>query len=69
MAAVSDSGEPVLIDDPNDERLLRRNAGHGGDGVFSAMVARWWQRDTGSVYSKLSTSWMEVRFPKTIFSC
>ena len=38
VAEVSDSGEPLIIDDPNDERLQRRNAsrdgahflGHGG---------------------------------------
>ncbi len=38
IAATSDSGEPLLIDDPNDERLQRRNAGHDG-GVLSVIVA------------------------------
>jgi GAF domain-containing protein len=38
VADVSDSGEPLLIDDPNDERLQRRNAGHDG-GVFSVIIA------------------------------
>ena len=33
IAEVSDSGEPLLIDDPADERLQRRNAGHD-DGGF-----------------------------------
>jgi RND family efflux transporter MFP subunit len=38
IADVSDSGEPLLIDDSNDERLQRRNAGHD-DGVFSVIIA------------------------------
>ena len=38
VSEVSDSGEPLIIDDPGDERLLRRNAGHE-DAIFSAMVA------------------------------
>ncbi len=38
IAEVSDSGEPLLIDDPSDERLQRRNAGHDG-GIFSVIVA------------------------------
>ena len=38
VAAVSDSGEPLIIDDAGDERLQRRNAGREG-GIFSAMVA------------------------------
>ncbi len=38
IAEVSDSGEPLLIDDPTDERLQRRNAGHDG-GIFSVIVA------------------------------
>ncbi len=38
IAEVSDSGEPLIIDDPNDARLQRRNMGHDG-AIFSAMVA------------------------------
>jgi RND family efflux transporter MFP subunit len=38
VADTSDSGEPLLIDDPNDERLQRRNAGHDG-GIFSVIIA------------------------------
>ncbi len=38
IAEASDSGEPLLIDDPNDERLQRRNSGHDG-GIFSVVVA------------------------------
>jgi RND family efflux transporter MFP subunit len=38
IAEVSDSGEPLLIDDPTDERLQRRNAGHDG-AIFSVIVA------------------------------
>ncbi len=36
---VSDSGEPVLIDDPNDERLISRNQGIGSGSVFSLIAA------------------------------
>jgi RND family efflux transporter MFP subunit len=36
---ISDNGEPVLIDDPNDERLQKRNAGHEGGTVFSILAA------------------------------
>lgn len=35
----SDSGEAVLIDDPNDERLQKRNAGHDENAVFSLLAA------------------------------
>ena len=38
VAAVSDSGEPLIIEDADDERLQRRNAGREG-AIFSAMVA------------------------------
>ncbi len=38
IAEASDSGEPLLIDDPNDERLQRRNSGHDGH-IFSVVVA------------------------------
>jgi RND family efflux transporter MFP subunit len=36
---ISDSGEPVLIDDPDDERLQKRNTGHDGAPVFSVVAA------------------------------
>ena len=36
---ISDSGEPVLIDDPGDERLQKRNAGHEIEPVFSIVAA------------------------------
>jgi len=36
---VSDNGEAVLIDDPGDERLVRRNLNTDGDTVQSIMVA------------------------------
>jgi len=36
---ISDDGEPVLIDDPNDERLQKRNAGHEGEAVFSVVAS------------------------------
>lgn len=36
---ISDNGEPVLIDDPNDERLQKRNAGHEDQAVFSILGA------------------------------
>jgi RND family efflux transporter MFP subunit len=36
---VSDNGEAILIDDPDDERLVRRNANTDGDRVESIMVA------------------------------
>jgi RND family efflux transporter MFP subunit len=32
---ISDNGEPVLIDDPADGRLRKRNAGHENEAVFS----------------------------------
>lgn len=35
---VSDYGEPVLIDDPADERLRKRNAGHEEGAVFSIVA-------------------------------
>ncbi len=37
VSEVSDSGEPLIIDDPNDERLQRRNASHEG-AIFSATL-------------------------------
>jgi len=36
---VSDNGEPVLIQQPDDERLMRRNSGIQGGGVRSLIVA------------------------------
>jgi GAF domain-containing protein len=36
---ISDNGEPVLIDDPADERLQKRNAGHEDGAVFSFVAA------------------------------
>jgi len=36
---ISDNGEPVLIDDPVDERLRKRNAGHEDGAVFSLVAA------------------------------
>jgi len=36
---VSDNGDPVLIDDPADLRLQKRNAGHEGEPVFSIVAA------------------------------
>jgi GAF domain-containing protein len=38
VADVSDSGEPLIIEDAEDERLQRRNAGRDG-GIFSVVVA------------------------------
>jgi len=38
VADVSDSGEPLLIEDPNDLRLQKRNVGREGS-IFSVMVA------------------------------
>jgi RND family efflux transporter MFP subunit len=35
---ISDNGEPVLIDDPDDERLQKRNAGHEDEAVFSIVA-------------------------------
>ena len=35
---ISDDGEPVLIDDRDDERLRRRNAGHEDEAVFSIVA-------------------------------
>jgi RND family efflux transporter MFP subunit len=36
---ISDTGEPVLIDDPADERLQKRNANHEDSAVFSLVAA------------------------------
>jgi len=36
---ISDNGESVLIDDPDDERLQRRNTGHEDQPVFSLVAA------------------------------
>ena len=36
---ISDNGEPVLIDHPEDERLRKRNAGHEDGAVFSLVGA------------------------------
>ena len=36
---ISDNGEPVLIDDPDDERLQKRNAGHEDEALFSIVAA------------------------------
>ena len=38
IAEASDSGEPLLIGDPDDERLHRRNTGHAG-AIFSVIIA------------------------------
>jgi len=38
-ADVSENGEPVLIDDPDDERLRTRSEGHEGGEVFSLLAA------------------------------
>jgi RND family efflux transporter MFP subunit len=38
VSEVSDSGEPLIIADPSDQRLQRRNAGRDG-GVFSVILA------------------------------
>ena len=38
-AEVSDTGEPILVSDPNDESLKERNAGVQGGAVFSCMAA------------------------------
>ena len=35
---ISDSGEPVLIDHPDDERLQKRNVGHENEPVFSVVA-------------------------------
>jgi RND family efflux transporter MFP subunit len=42
---ISDSGEPVLIDDSNDERLQKRNTGHEDEGVFSIVAAALMERE------------------------
>lgn len=38
-AEVSENGEPVLIDDADDERLRKRSEGHEGGEVFSLLAA------------------------------
>jgi RND family efflux transporter MFP subunit len=43
---VSDNGEPVLIDDPADERLQRRNAGHEDEAVFSLIAAALMEKES-----------------------
>ena len=41
---VSDTGEPVLIESPDDERLAARNAGIADGAIFSLMVAPLFDR-------------------------
>ena len=42
---VSDNGEPMLIDDPADERLQKRNAGHEEEAVFSIVASPLLERE------------------------
>ncbi len=42
---ISDNGEPVLIDDPADERLQRRNAGHEDEAVFSLIAGALMEKE------------------------
>jgi transcriptional regulator with GAF, ATPase, and Fis domain len=42
---ISDSGEPVLIDDSDDERLQRRNSGLEDGAVFSLLAAPLMERE------------------------
>jgi RND family efflux transporter MFP subunit len=42
---VSDDGAPVVIEDPGDERLQKRNAGFDDGGVFSLMAAPLMDRE------------------------
>ncbi len=43
---VSDNGESVLIDDPADERLQKRNAGHEDESIFSIVAAALMEHET-----------------------
>jgi len=43
---ISENGEPVLIDDPQDERLQKRNQGVESDGVFSIVAAPLLEHET-----------------------
>jgi RND family efflux transporter MFP subunit len=42
---ISDSGVPVFIDDPEDERLQKRNLGFEGNAVFSLVAAPLMERE------------------------
>jgi RND family efflux transporter MFP subunit len=42
---ISDNGEPVLIDDPDDDRLQRRNARHEDEAVFSIVGGPLMERE------------------------
>ncbi len=42
---ISDSGESVLIDDPDDERLRKRNSGFEDSAVFSLLAASLMERE------------------------
>jgi RND family efflux transporter MFP subunit len=42
---ISDNGEPVLIDDPDDERLQKRNAGYEDGMVFSLVASPLMERE------------------------
>ncbi len=42
---LSDNGEPVLIDDPRDDRLEKRNAGHEEEAVFSLVAGPLMERE------------------------
>jgi len=43
---LSDNGEPVLIPDPQDERLTKRNKGQSGTPVFSLLACALMDRDS-----------------------
>ncbi len=43
---ISDDGEVVLIDDPSDERLQKRNAGHEDEAIFSIVAAALMEHET-----------------------
>jgi RND family efflux transporter MFP subunit len=42
---ISDNGESVLIDDPDDERLQKRNSGHEDEAVFSIVASPLMERE------------------------
>jgi RND family efflux transporter MFP subunit len=43
---ISDNGEPVLINDPADDRLQKRNSGHEEEAVFSIVACALMEHDS-----------------------
>ena len=66
---VSDNGEPVLIDDPADERLQNRNAGHEDAEVFSIIASPLMEHENlVGVVEAVNPAWTVRRWTRTTSS-